>query len=113
MPERPNLPDVLQLTPEQEEQFREIMAESRKKTQPLMMERQEMQKELEKELRNRQGPKYEEIWAETNRKFRGILTEEQRAEYDAFWKEREEMRNRSPHGRGFEPRGRGNSKSPL
>ena len=114
MPERPKLPD-LQLTPEQEERFREIMAESRKQTQPLIIERQEM----EKELRARQGPEFNEIWAETNRKFRDILTEEQKTQYDAFWKEREEIwkereeiRKRPPRGRGFESRGRGNSKPP-
>lgn len=108
MPEHPRLPEILQLTQKQEESFREIMAESRQLTEPLMIERQEM----EKELRDRQGPKYNEIWAETNRKFRDILTEEQKAKYDAFWKEREEMRKRPPRGRGFESRGRGNSKPP-
>ena len=105
MPERPKLPD-LQLTPEQEERFREIMAESRKQTEPLMMERQEM----EKELWAKQGPQFKEIRAETHRKLRDILTEEQRAKYDAFWKEIEEMRKRPQRGRGFESRGRGNSK---
>lgn len=108
MPEHPKLPDVLQLTSEQEERFREIMAESRKQTQPLMIERQE----IEKDLRAKQGPKFEEIWAETNRKFRDILSEEQKAAYDAFWTEREEMRKRPPRGRNFEPRGRGNSRPP-
>ncbi len=99
LPERPKLPEILQLTPEQEERFREIMLESRKQTEPLMIERQEM----EHQLRAKQGPKINEIWAETNRKFMALLNEEQKAKYDAFLKERDSMKRRPPRGRGFEP----------
>ena len=86
-PGRQRFTDMLQLTPEQEGRFREIMAESRKQLDALRME---------------QGPKIEAIRAETNRKLMSVLNEEQKKKFSAFL---EEMAKRRPPrmGRGMEP----------
>jgi Spy/CpxP family protein refolding chaperone len=99
LPERQRLPAYLNLTPDQEKQFREIMAEARAQLDPLRIE----QDELRDALRTKQAPKIEAIWAETNRKFSAILNEEQKAKFTAFLKEMENWRKRPPPP----PRGRG------
>jgi Spy/CpxP family protein refolding chaperone len=96
IPERQRLPVYLNLTPEQEKQFREIMAEARKQLDPLRIEQDEMRDEL----RTKQGPQIEAIWAETNRKFSSILNEEQKEKFAAFLKEMENWRKRPPPSRG-------------
>jgi Spy/CpxP family protein refolding chaperone len=99
-PPHQSLPELLQLTPDQEKRYREIMSEARKQQESLRTEQEEMWDSL----RAKQAPKIKEIWAETNRKFSAILNEEQKAKFDAFLKEMDAMRKRPPHGRGFEPK---------
>jgi Spy/CpxP family protein refolding chaperone len=98
---RRRLPELLQLTPEQDARFREIMVESRKQLEQLWKRQEPLQKQLDG-LRNEQFPKVEAIRAETNRKFLAILNPEQQKQFNAFLKEREGMRDRMPRGRGFE-----------
>jgi hypothetical protein len=99
-PPRQSLPELLQLTPDQEKRYREIMSEAHKQHESLRREQEEMWDKLRAE----QAPKIKEIWAETNRKFSAILNEEQKERFDAFLKEMEAMRKRPPRGRGFEPK---------
>jgi hypothetical protein len=87
-PERQRRPDFLQLTPEQQKRFGEIMAESRKQLDAL---------------RNEQAPKFDAIRSETNGKLRAILNEEQKKKFEAFLKEMESRREREPRRRGPEP----------
>ena len=108
-PERqrmPGLTELLQLTPDQEQRYKEIMSEAWKQHESLRTEQEEMWGAL----RAKQAPQIKEIWAETNRKFSAILDEEQREKFDAFLKEMETMRKRPLRGRGFEPGDRVNSK---
>ena len=88
MPERQRLSDLLQLSPDQEARYREIMAESRKELNALRIE---------------QTPKIETIRSETNSKFLAILNQEQQEKFAAFLKEMENRRTRAPRTRGFEP----------
>jgi len=85
---RPNLPEMLKLTPEQEKLGSEIMAESRRKLETL---------------RSEQAPKIEAIRAETNRKLLAILNEEQRKSFEGQLKKWEEMRKQAPRRRGPGP----------
>jgi hypothetical protein len=97
----PKLSDLLQLTPDQNQRFREIMAEAREQLDLLRIE----QNEDQKALRTKYGPKIEAIWAETNRKFSAILDDEQKNKFDSFLKETEALRKRPPsRRRGSEPR---------
>jgi len=85
---RQGFSDMLQLTPEQEGQFREIMAESRKQLDALRME---------------QGPKIEAIRTETNRKLMSVLNEEQKRKFSAFLEDMAKRRPPRMGGRGMEP----------
>jgi DNA anti-recombination protein RmuC len=85
---RQRLPELLQLTSEQEARFREIMTESRKRLG-------EVQKE--------QRPKIDAIRDETNRKFLEILNDEQRKKFEKFLKQAQERMERMPRGRQNEP----------
>ncbi len=85
-PGRMQMGEWLQLTPEQEARFREIMAESRRKLG---------------ELQKEQMPKIEAIRTETNRKLLEILNQEQREKFQSFLKEWESRRGRMPGGRQF------------
>ena len=80
---RQKMPDLLQLTPEQESRFREIMAESRRKLG---------------ELQKEQRPKIDAIRNETNRQFLEILSEEQRKRFESFLKQMGNRRERPPRG---------------
>jgi hypothetical protein len=86
-PGRARRPDLLQLTPDQQARFGEIMTESRKQLDALRIE---------------QIPKIEAIRSETNRRLSSILNEEQRKKFDAFLKEMESRRTRPSRGRRFE-----------
>jgi len=77
------LSDLLQLTPEQEARFRQIMAESRKNLEALQEE---------------QKPRLEAIRSETNRKITAILNEEQRERFTAFLEETRKYGTRLPRG---------------
>jgi Spy/CpxP family protein refolding chaperone len=81
---RQRLPDFLQLTPEQETQFKEIMAESRRRLG---------------ELQKEQRPKVDAIRDETNRRFLEILNNEQRKKFELFLKQVQGFRQRPPRGR--------------
>jgi uncharacterized membrane protein len=85
---RPRMPEFLKLTPEQETQFREIMAESRRKLG---------------ELQKEQAPKVEAVRTETNQRFSEILNEEQRKKFEAFQKEMQNRRERAPRVRESGP----------
>jgi len=86
--ERRRMSDLLQLTPEQQTRFREIMSESRKQLFQLQLD---------------QSPKIEAIRNETNRKLLAILNEEQQKKFQNFIKEMENRRRRGPGGRQFGP----------
>jgi Spy/CpxP family protein refolding chaperone len=81
---RQRLPELLQLTSEQEARFKEVMAESRRRLG---------------ELQNEQRPKIDAIRDETNRKFLEILNDEQRKKFESFLKQMPDRRERSPRGR--------------
>jgi len=81
---RQMMSELLQLTPEQEARYREIMEESRRKFG---------------ELQKEQMPKINAIRIETNRKFSEILNDEQRKKFESFVKEWEGRRERMPRGR--------------
>ena len=87
-PERQRLPELLQLTPDQEKRFEEIMTESRSQLDAL---------------RTTEAPKIEAIRSETNRKLSSILNEAQQKKFAAFLREMESRRRRPPRGRGLEP----------
>ena len=78
--------DFLQLTSEQENRFREIIAESRKQLD---------------QLRADEAPKIGAIRAETNRKLKAILNQEQQNKFESFIKEMESRRRRGQGGRQF------------
>lgn len=83
-PGRPKVSELLELTPEQEVRFREIMEESRRKLA---------------ELQKEQLPKIEAIRKETNRKISEILNEDQRKKFESFTKEWESRRERMEKGK--------------
>jgi Spy/CpxP family protein refolding chaperone len=99
----------LQLTSEQDAQFKEIMAESRKQVEPLWKQQEPLLKQMEPlrrqldAIRDSQFDKLDAIRAETNRKLSAILNPEQKKLFEAFLKESEEMRRRPPRGRDFGP----------
>jgi Spy/CpxP family protein refolding chaperone len=76
----------LEMTHEQQIQFREIMEESRRKLDVLRLE---------------QEPKIEAIRTETNKKISSILDETQREQFKAFLNEMERRRSREPGEPGF------------
>ncbi|MBP1625202.1 MAG: hypothetical protein H6Q07_3224 [Acidobacteria bacterium] len=81
--------DMLQLSPEQEVRFREIMGEMRGKLDALTAE---------------QSPKIEAIRTETNRSLMSVLNAEQKKKFADFLKQMEVGRRREPHGgRGMPP----------
>lgn len=61
--------EILQLTPEQESRFREIMADSRKEIEAI---------------RSEELPKIQSAQAEINRRISELLTEEQRKKFDDY-----------------------------
>jgi len=84
-PERWHLPTLLELTPEQNARYSEIMAESRRELDGL---------------RSEQAPKIREIIMKMNRRISEILTEEQRRKFDDYIREVEHIRKRSSGRRG-------------
>jgi Spy/CpxP family protein refolding chaperone len=91
--------DLLQLTPEQESRFREIMSESRKQLDHLRLEEAP---KLEA-LRAEEAPRLDAIRAETNRKLKAILNQEQQNKFESSLKEMENRTRRGPGGRQFGP----------
>ena len=99
----------LRLTSEQDAQFKEIMAESRKQVEPLWKQQEPVLKQMDplrKQLdamREEQFAKLDAIRTETNRKLSAILNPEQKKLFEAFVKEAESMRRYPPRGREFGP----------
>lgn len=82
---RPRLPELLEMTHDQESQVGEIMKESRRQLDALQTE---------------QRPKIEAVLEATNRKISSILDEKQKAKYKTFLEELNKWRSREPHGGG-------------
>lgn len=99
-PERPRWREVLQLTPEQAEQFEKIMAESRKQMQSV---RAEQEPKIQR-LFSEQGPRLDAIIAETNKKLMAMLDKDQQKKFESLLKEMNSRRGRLPRGgRGMGP----------
>jgi hypothetical protein len=94
-PEPPNFKMILQLTPEQDARFKEIVGESRKKMAEFRKQTDAFHFE--------QDAKTRAILSEMNRKFISILNEEQKKKFEAWQKEFENMRRRPPRRRDFPP----------
>src|SRR5437016_3703218 len=77
-PGRFRFSDVLELSPEQESQFKQIMGESRRQLDATMQER---------------VPKMEAIREDTNAKIMAILNPEQQKKFETFVKETQGRRN--------------------
>lgn len=86
-PERIRLSEFLELTPEQHQRFREIMAESREQVEAL---------------REEQAPKIGSIMSNTNRRLSAVLNEEQRKKFEKFIKDMEDARRHAFGRRGHE-----------
>ncbi len=78
------LGEVLQLSKEQEVQFRKIMAESRQRFEAARAET---------------APKFQAIRMETDKKIFAILNEEQKKKFEAFLKEKDAQRREHDHPR--------------
>jgi len=85
---RPRLPELLEMTHDQEVRFGEIMKESRRRLDALRME---------------QRPKIEAIIEETNQKISSILNEKQQKKYQEFLNDLKKWRSKEPHGSRFGP----------
>ena len=84
------LPELLQLSPEQERRFREIMGESRQKFDAAWTEC---------------APKFGTIRAEVHAKILAILDNEQKKRFETFLKEMETLRGARASDRRRFPRG--------
>jgi hypothetical protein len=82
---RPRLPELLEMTQDQEFRFGEIIKESRRQLDALQTEQQ---------------PKIEAVVEATNQKISSILDEKQRIKYLSFLEELKKWRSREPHGGG-------------
>jgi hypothetical protein len=85
---RTRLPELLEMTPDQEKRFGEIMQESRRKLDTLQVE---------------QRPKIEAVLEETNRQIASILNEKQQKKYQEFLIELKKWRPRESRGGRFGP----------
>jgi hypothetical protein len=103
----------LQLTPEQDSRYLQVMGESRNQLNALRIEQeksgrfQQLMEELRR-LRTEQEPQIKAIEADTNRKITSILNEDQKKKFARWLKEFEEQRKRGPRrdgGGGFGPPG--------
>ena len=92
----------LQLTPEQDARFKEIMTDSWKQMEQLRKQSEPLRRQMNT-MMDEQIPKVEAIRAETNRKFAAILSPEQKKKFDVFLKEAESMKRHPPRGRDFGP----------
>jgi hypothetical protein len=82
---RPRLPELLEMTRDQEVKFEEIIKESRRQLDALQMD---------------QRPKIEAVLEATNQKISSILDEKQRIKYHASLQDLKKWRSREPHGGG-------------
>jgi hypothetical protein len=90
-----NFKELLQLTPEQDAQFKQILGESRKRMT-------EFRKQADA-FHGEQDAKIKAIISEMNRKLNTILNEEQKKKFEAWQKEFESMRRRPPRRRDLPP----------
>lgn len=90
-----NFRELLSLTPEQYEQFTQILSESRKQMT-------EFRKQTDA-FRSEQDVKIKAIISEMNSKLISVLNEEQKKKFAAWQKEFESRRERSPRRRDFPP----------
>jgi hypothetical protein len=93
-PEPPRFKQILDLTPEQDAQFNQIVAESRKQMS-------EFRKQTDA-FHSEQDNKIKAIISEMNRKINVILNEEQKKKF-AAWQKEFDSRRRSPRRRDFPP----------
>ncbi|MBN1569045.1 MAG: periplasmic heavy metal sensor [Acidobacteria bacterium] len=97
-----NLLRSLQLTPEQDARFKEIMMESWKEMEPLRKQGEPLRRQMDA-MRAEQMRKIEAIRIETNNKISAILSPEQRKKFEEFLKEAEDMGRHMSRGRKMEP----------
>lgn len=92
------IPEMLQMTPEQEKRFGEIMRETRRQLDSLQME---------------QRPKIEEVLEQANARIAAILNEEQRNKFRDFIEDIKRWRSRDRRDRHLgPPRRRGEERPP-
>jgi len=94
-PEPMNFREILQLTPEQDAEFKQILGESRKQMTEF--------REQTDDFHSEQDAKIKAIISEMNRKLNSILNEEQKKKFAAWQKDFESMRRRPPRRRDFQP----------
>lgn len=94
-PEPMSFKELLQLTPEQDAQFMQILGESRKQMT-------EFRKQTET-FHSEQDAKIKVIISGMNRKLNSILNEEQKKKFEAWQKDFEGKRRRPPRRRDFPP----------
>ena len=93
-PEPPNFGQILDLTPEQDASFKQIVAESRKQMTEFRKQTDAFHLE--------QDNKIKAIIGEMNGKFNAILNEEQKKKF-AAWQKEFESKRRPPRRRDFPP----------
>ncbi len=106
IPKEQTLPVILNLTPDQEKQYREIMAEAGRQFELLRIE----ESKVGAEWWDKQRPKYESIWSEVNSKFIAILDEGQKKRFNSWLEDHQPPP--LPRSRGFQPRRQKNSQHP-
>ena len=94
-PQPPNFKQILQLTPEQDVQFKETVAEYRRRMTEFRKNADAFHFE--------QDAKIQGILSEMDRKLYSILNEEQKKKFAAWKKEFENTRRRPPRRREFPP----------
>jgi Spy/CpxP family protein refolding chaperone len=94
-PQPPNFKQILQLTPEQDAQFKETVAEYRRRMTEFRKNTDAFHFE--------QDAKIQGILSEMDRKLYSILNEEQKKKFAAWKKEFENTRRRPSRRREFPP----------
>ena len=93
-PQMPNFRQILDLTPEQDAKFKEIIGESRKQMTEFRIQTEEFHAQQDEKIRA--------VMDEMNRKLNAILDENQRKKF-AAWQKEFESRRRPPRRRDFPP----------
>lgn len=81
-----------ELTPEQKEQWNDILQETRGELDTLRKEQWEKMTEFDEKMNN--------IWQEHDQKWRAVLNEEQKVIFDEWVEEKREYRKNSPRPKG-------------
>jgi len=107
-PQGPWLPQLLNLTPDQNRRYMEAMSEFRKKLDSLRQEQERTDRyktlmDEFRQLRTEQEPKVREIESEMNRKITEILDQDQRQKFLKWLKDFEDRRMRGPRREWFGP----------